>query len=295
MGGGDGSNNTTRSQLEALTGMAFPAYDNVIAYSDATGIYLGYNPNTLDVWVLTARHVSPNNDPIVIGGSSYQWQQRVNLSADLALVRYSHADNLVPALPTVPLAQTLPSNSDPLVMIGIGRNRVQNASNDAFTSDAIPLAPSAFTGYQWAGSRIKRWGTNFIDPTHALGGPDPLLELDFGSYGSLTYSSAFNAPAAGDWLSSTEAIGSLGDSGGGAFFWDGNQWVLSGIFSAVAAFSGQPSGTAAFGNVSLLTDVASYGPSVMAITGNLIPEPSSWLLASAAAASCLAGRRKRSS
>jgi hypothetical protein len=105
----------------------------------------------------------------------------------------------------------------------------------------------------------------------------------------------FDKPTGGQWLASNEAQGSLGDSGGSAFYNSGGQWYLSGIFTAVTGLVGQDSQTSAFGNLSLLTDVASYSSSITsALSGvTLIPEPSTVLLMAIGALALL--RRNRCS
>jgi len=45
-GGGNTASNTTSAQFASEYGFAAPVIDNVIAYSDASGVYLGYNPAT---------------------------------------------------------------------------------------------------------------------------------------------------------------------------------------------------------------------------------------------------------
>ncbi len=273
-GGGNTANNTTRAGLEAAVGTPFPLFDNVFNYSDATGIYLGYNPSTFDVWVISARHVSPSGATITLDSLSYSFQQRIDLSGDIALIRYTRPDNQMPGLSAAPLAQSLPGTANTLVMIGQGKNRVQDASTDANTSDAISI--NGNTGYNWASGNIKRWGTNNQDNNFALNGPgppNPLGTINFGSFTSTGYSATFNQPSPGEWLSTNEAIGSLGDSGGGAFFFDGTDWVLSGIFSAVTRFSDQPDDTSVFGNATLITDINTYREEILGVTGFLIPEP----------------------
>lgn len=294
-GGAGSGGNTTRVPLETAVGRDFPLFDNVIAYSDATGVYLGYNPSTYDVWVLTARHVGPSSAAITLSGNSYTWQQRINLSGDLALVRYTQADNIMPTLSHSPLAASLPDPADDLVMFGIGRERVQAGATTADTPDSITLmaGPPAVEGYQWAATRVRRWGLNNMDEDFIGEAPGfgPLNSISFGSYSSWTYSATFDRPADDGWLASNEAMGSRGDSGGGVFYWDGGQWVLSGIMSAIATYTGQPASTSAFGNATAITDISTYRNEILSFTGALIPEPSAALLL--CIASMLALRRRR--
>lgn len=301
-GGGDNTNNTTRAQLESELSTFFPAYENVISYSDASGVYLGYDPITKDVWVLTARHVTPGGSTIVIDGLTYDRQPDGDgfgylVGGDLRLVRYTRPDQAVPSLPAVKINATIPTGGTSLVMIGSGQNRVENGAANAGTSDAVSLTIG--TGYHWSGTNIERWGTNNIDfefpdsleATGPIGGP--LGTFNMGSYSTVAFHTDFDQPGGGQWLSSNEAQGSLGDSGGGAFYFDGTQWVLAGIFSAVTSFSGQDPSSSAFGAGTLITDVATYSSAIQGVLGGtLVPEPTSAALTGLAFLAFAARRRR---
>lgn len=273
-GGGNTTNNTTRAQLESETGLAFPVYSNVIPYSDSTGIYLGYNPSTSDVWVMSARHVSDNNSPLTIDSLSYDHQQRITLTGDIELNRYSRLDNQVPSLPTINLAQSAPGAGEALVMIGIGQNRTEAAATSPLFSDATSTGVG--TGYHWATPRIERWGTNNVEaefPDNFEGGSPTVGVL--GNYdGGQAFYADFDEPLPGQWTNSNEAIGTLGDSGGGAFTYNGSEYELSGIFSARTTFTGQQADTSAFGNGTIFTDISSSRAEILSFTGTLVPEPS---------------------
>ena len=289
-GGGDNTNNTTRAQLESELSTFFPAYENVISYSDASGVYLGYDPATKDVWVLTARHVSVGGSTIVIDGLTYDRQPDGDgfgylVGGDLRLVRYNRPDQAVPSLPAVKMTTAIPTGGTSLVMIGNGQNRVENGTVNTGTSDAVSLTIG--TGYHWSGTHIERWGTNVIDfefpdsleSTGPIAGP--LGTFNMGAYSTVAFNTDFDQPGAGQWLISNEAQGSLGDSGGGAFYFDGTQWVLAGIFSSVTSFSGQDADSSAFGNRTLITDVFTYRSGIeTALNGaTLVPEPTPAALA----------------
>ncbi len=305
-GGGNTANNTTAAQFQNEYGISFPAFENVIRYSDASGIYLGHNAATKDVWVLTARHISSSatqGNTVTIDGLVYNRQPNgtdglgLLPGGDLRLVRYKREDLAVPTLPAVNISTSIPVAGTSLLMVGYGQNRVQNATSNAFTSDAVSVTVG--TGYNWSGTTTKRWGINQIEAeflnaleTVPVSGTTGTFSL--GPYSTTGYMTDFDQPTSGQWLATNEAQGSLGDSGGSAFYLSGGQWYLSGIFSAVLGFNGQAANTSAFGNLSLLTDVASYSDAIdTAVAGvTLIPEPSSgvlWLLASAA----IVARRRR--
>lgn len=305
-GGGNTTNNTTQAQFESEYGISFPIYDNVIQYSDASGIYLGHNASTKDVWVLTARHITTNGSAgstVVIDGLTYNRQAEgvdgygIQVGGDLRLVRYKRVDLAVPGLQAVAVSTTVPVAGTALMMVGYGQNRTESATLDASTSDAT--STTVGTGYHWSGTNIKRWGVNqieaeFLDilevPT-AVTGTTGTFSL---GYNTIGYMTDFDEPLNGQWLSSNEAQGSVGDSGGSAFYYSGGQWYLSGIFSSVAGFGGQAGNTSAFGNLSLLTDVASYSSAIdAALSGvTLVPEPGTALLIAIGGLALL--RRKRS-
>ncbi len=304
-GGSNTTNNTTQAQFVSEYGISFPIYDNVVQYSDASGIYLGHNASTKDVWVLTARHITTNGSAgstIVIDGLTYNRQAEgidgygVQVGGDLRLVRYKRLDLAVPSLQAVAISTTVPVALTQLMMVGYGQNRTEFATGDASTSDAT--STTVGTGYHWSGTNLKRWGINHIEaeflnalevPT-AVTGTTGTFSM---GYNTIGYMTDFDEPVSGQWLDSNEAQGSLGDSGGSAFYYSGGQWYLSGIFSSIATFGGQAGNTSAFGNLSLLTDVASYSSSInTALSGvTLVPEPSTvWLMAFGAMALL---RRKR--
>jgi hypothetical protein len=306
-GGGNTSNNTTQAQFQSEYPYTFPAYDNVIRYSDASGIYLGYNAANKDVWVLTARHISSSlaqGNTVTIDGLVYNRQPDggdgfgLLPGGDLRLVRYNRADLAVPSLPAVNISTSIPTAGTGLFMVGYGQNRTQNATTGASTSDAVSVTVG--TGYNWSGTTIKRWGTNQIEAEflNALESTVPVAgttgTFSLGPYSTIGYMTDFDQPANGQWLNSNEAQGSLGDSGGSAFYYSGGEWFLSGIFTAVAGFNGQMANTAAFGNLSLLTDVASYSSAINTALGGvtLIPEPASTTLMLLASFAILS-RRKR--
>ncbi len=289
-GGGNTANNTTAAQFQSEHGISFPAYDNVIRYADASGIYLGYNAATKDVWVLTARHVSSSltqGNTVTIDGLIYNRQPEggdgfgLLPGGDLRLVRYSRPDLAVPTLPAVNISTSIPTAGTGLMMVGYGQNRTQNATLNGSSSDAVSVTVG--TGYNWSGATLKRWGTNQIEVEflNSLESTVPVAgttgTFSLGPYSTIGYMTDFDQPRTGQWLNSNEAQGSLGDSGGSAFYYFGGQWYLSGIFAAVVGFDGQAGNTAAFGNLSLLTDVASYSGAInTSLAGvTLVPEPGS--------------------
>lgn len=306
-GGGNTANNTSAAQFQGEYGVPMPVYENVISYSDASGIYLGYDAATKDVWVLTARHVNSSatqGNTVTIDGKVYTRQPGDGdgfgflPGGDLRLVRYRRTDLAVPSLPAVRLSSTVVSPGTALFMAGYGKNRVQDASVSALTSDAVSVTVG--TGYNWSGTNIKRWGVNqveaeFLNALESTGpvtGPTGTISL--GPYSTICYMTDFDAPSSGSWLTSNEAQGSLGDSGGGAFYHFDGQWYLSGIFTSVAGFGGQAANSSAFGNLSLLTDVSSYHTAIQTALNQvtLIPEPEAPFLMLLTSVTWLSRRRR---
>lgn len=296
-GGGNTTNNTTPAQYFTETGTQLPQLDNVILYGgNGSGVYLGYDADTREVWVLTARHIGTNSSAgsaVTIDGLSYD---RVSSGAeyaelvigDLRLVKYKRADNQVPSLGALSLSATIPTASTSLVMAGFGRNRVEHAATSADMNDSTSTGVG--TGYHWDASRIMRWGTNQIED---LGGGSTLTDVNLGlGYTTTTFVTDFDQPSSGQWLSANEAQGSSGDSGGAAFINIDGTWILAGIMSAIGTDAGQDASSAAFGNLTYITDLSTYASDIQnAIGVTLIPEPS-WS-ALLGATGILALRRRR--
>lgn len=305
-GGGNTINNTTQAQLESAAGVPFSMYDNVIAYAGSSGLYLGYNAATSDVWVLTARHITSNatqGSTVTIQGLTYDRQPEgidgfgQLPGGDLRLVRYRRADLAVPSLPAITISSAAPVANTVLAMIGLGQNRTENASVSAITSDAT--STTVGTGYHWTGPNVKRWGSNSIEGEFlnsletgtAVSGTTGTILLS--GVNSVSYMTDFDQPSPSGWLTSNEAQGSVGDSGGSSFFYNGSEWVLSGIFSAVVGFVGQQTNTSAFGNLSIFVDVSSYKSDIDSQIGvTLVPEPGSTAMLLVATVALLNRRRR---
>lgn len=301
-GGGNNTNNTSRAQMESATGTVFNAYENVVRYAGGSAVYLGYNPSTFDVWLITARHNTNPTGNITLDGKSYTFQERVTTAdgddslGDLELLRYKRTDNAVPSLPAVQLSSTTAPSNATMALIGLGQNRVENAATNANVSDASSVG-TGLQGYNWT-STIKRWGLNTMDSEF----PD-LLEsgiptmgrtgtYEVGGVNSVGFTMDFDRPANGQWLTSNEAIGSPGDSGGGVFYFNGSGWELNGLISVINASGSQNANTSAFGNLTIATDIATYRSALLGNTGILVPEPSTALLVLFGSLTLL--RRKRS-
>jgi hypothetical protein len=289
-GGGNNSNNTTSAQMATQLGLADTAfYDNVLPYSDAGSVYLGW-ANTVDgprAYLLSAMHITLSST-MLINAVSYSVTRESISGSDLALLTLTNVDGIMPPLPVVELATTTPSVGADVILAGLGRNRVQDATTDADVSDAVAVPDG--TGYSTTTPQIRRWGTNQTVKFNAVGPPNPTGTVTVAGRPTTSFTTVFDQPAAGDWLTTSEAQAVLGDSGGGVFGFDG---VLYGI---VAAVSGSDVTDAAFGEQSYFADIATYKTAVdTAIGYTLVPEPSTTalLLFGAGAAAFFALRRRR--
>lgn len=279
-GGAGTTNNTTLAQLNSVVATPFTNFGNSIQYSDSSGTYLGYDPATHDVWVLSANHVTataPGSTLLLEGQSYTQVGSRVSIAnSDLALIRYHHASGLTPSMAAVSLAPGTPTVGSAFVMMGWGVDRLQGPSSGASSSDAVGVSGGTGSGYTWrdTSNSMLRWGTNNVSTTltGSFSGPT-LLNAYWGAY--------FDEPAAGQWLSSTEGTLAVRDSGGGAFFLSGGVWYLGGVAYGVDTYGSSPFSSSSSRQGSYFTDIGFYRSAIQAAIGSgvtLVPEPSVGLL-----------------
>ena len=277
-GGAGTTHNTTVGQLNTALGTTFSNFNNVIKYSDSSGVYLGYNPGTKDVWVMSARHVSAtgNGSTLTIDGNLYtqQGSQVIIANSDIVLIKYKNALNLVPSMPSVSLASVAPAINKQIIMLGWGVDRVQGPSTDANTSDAVAVTGGNGSGYVWrsyppASNQFLRWGTNNVDT--------PVQTYNMGGiYTTSAWSADFDQPTAGQWLTSNEASAALLDSGSGAFAFIDGTWQLVGTASGTFASSFvSPFTSGSNYQGTIYTNVSSYHSAITSAIGiTLVPEPS---------------------
>lgn len=276
-GGGNTTNNTTAAQMATQLGLTNTAfYGNVLPYSDAGSIYLGW-ANTVDgprAYLLSAMHITLSST-MLINAVSYTVERQSISGSDVALLMLSNIDGIMPPLPVVNLATSTPSIGTGVIIAGFGRDRVQAAATNANTPDSITLTNG--TGYTTTTPQVLRWGTN--NTIQASGGPpSPVTSVNIGSNATVIFMTQFDSPSTGQWLTSNEAQAVLGDSGGGAFDTNGN---LLGIIAAVTGSSVDP----VFGGRTYFADIATYKTSIdTAIGYTLVPEPSTYALLALAAA-----------
>jgi len=268
-GGGNTSNNTTAAQMAVQLGLGSTAfYNNVLPYSDAGSVYLGW-ANTLDgprAYLLSAMHITLSST-MLINAVSYTVTRQSISGSDVALLTLSNVDGIMPSLPVVDLATATPTIGAGMVMAGFGQNRVQNATTNAAVSDAVSVLDGI--GYSTTSPPIQRWGTNATVSVSTSGPPAPIGNASIGGLLTTVFATDFNQPGTGEWLDSNEAQAVRGDSGGGAFSFDG---TLHGIIVAV---SGTDATDAAFGEKTYFANIATYKTAIdTAIGYTLVPEPS---------------------
>ncbi len=288
---GDGTNNAGEAGLQAILQNdalpVFPYFGNMLRYSDASGIYLGYNANTMEGWVLSAEHITEGTG-VKIGGYTYSFidpqpaNSNVNgtrivsssVNTDLILYKFSvTGSNPVPSLPKVEIIDSAPEVGSLLIMAGRGmRLGAGTGSEDVTapyswgtpgTSDTVPM----------------RWGFNQVE----FGYTDPA--------GAKYLVTDFDAPGLGTGIDGQAA---LGDSGGGAFIFNQGSWKLGGVTYATAdgPDADALANPAGYGDYTFFTNVYAYRSEITALTGTLVPEPSSMLLGGFGVLA-LALRRKR--
>lgn len=297
--GGDGTNQTSDP------GGGLP-WGNAGRVGVGGGIFLGNLAS--GSWVLTATHlldgavVSANGAPgITLGGHFYAGMAgsgvRVLNSDSSPTDLYLYRITSGPSLPTVTLASARPALGTDLRAIGFGGVEAtlkrwtvtinDGASNDVWNETA-DVAASNYVGYTVTGGGTPRWGaTLYRGNANTFDIGTGLTQAITTSFDSITGS----------------ALGVSGDSGGPLFTFEGSQWVLSGIFGALATLSvpdtAPPGGAVATGKVlntlyhlNLSSDIVAYRDFIT--TATAIPEPSAWAgLAGAAALIAAFTRRRR--
>lgn len=262
-----------------------PGFANIGSVKGSSGVYLGNG------WVLTARHVGAGS--FTTGtGTTYQYQDGTahNITGtDLTLFKLT-------ATPSELIALTLSSGSPELgseiVMIGSGRTASSSAPTHYYVDttgknpDDTPKwtwstsdfegSNDAYNGFLTNSNKSVRWGTNTID---GYGFDD----------GGIGYFYATSFDMAGGTAYEAQAVSN--DSGGAAFFFDGEYWYLSGIMVSVGIFPDQPSGpgSAFDGNLTYIVDLSQYAAQI----NSVIPEPTTYALISGLMASGLILRRSR--
>jgi hypothetical protein len=275
IGSGDGSGNT--SAPAGSWGDLGWGYVGMV--NGASGVYLGaYGGGN---WVLTAGHVynDGGNRNFSINGAVYQsvsgsgtniagldlyaYQITVGQGTGLSLLANLSLASASP-VPGNPNSSAL---SDPLSMIGYGRDRATNATywsvnTTNWTWTETNSGSANAVGFQELSSRSKRWGYNYADQVTTVNNAS-MIQTTF-RY-SVNDGTIFSTQAA------------VGDSGGGVFkLLDDGTYELAGVINSVTRFPNQPANTAILNNsLTYSINVASYRSAIL----NSVPEPGEfWLL-----------------
>ncbi len=306
-----GNGNTDGSSLTAAGGPGnplMPGFANVGTSStgNASVTYLGNR------WVLTAGHntIGSSTGPVRFGGVPYTVDDSSitflhnpdNTLADLKLFQIT-TDPGLPAITPDLISSSAPSGRQ--IMIGNGLDRgdqfywnVDMQPNPwQWTQQPEPSnpGPNDFSGFQMSLSHHIRWGENEVLNTGLLTltafdpQNNPLWVNGYSTeFDDTVYTGVTPLPS--------EALVSLGDSGGAVFQLEGGQWKLSGIMVAFAElYSGQPQAPAGipyavFGNESLIADLSVYRDEIISI----VPEPAGLaLLSPVVGVMLLVGLRRR--
>lgn len=236
---------------------AFPYWGNMVRVSDASGVYLGYNPATSHGWVLSANHVT-HPTSITVDGTAYSVVGTQVFTVDGSdLCLYEIGGGPMPTLPVVQLASSPANAGEEVVMIGRGFSTTSTAPytwGTPGTSDANGM----------------HWGVNTVE---------------YNVSGHLF--TDFDTPGGG--VSPFEAQAALGDSGGGMFIDNNGVWELYGI----AHFTSE-AGVANYGDMSGYSRVFPEVSQIQGFTGLLIPEPSCLSLLAISGVALLRRRRQDS-
>jgi hypothetical protein len=246
------SGDTTANTSGSRTGLPL---DHVgIVNNGESGVYLGnYHGKA---WVLTANHSGPGSFELggityhAVTGSTHQLLNPDSTSSDIVLFQIDSD----PGLPPLNLAPTSPTNRAQVHMIGFGQSGQPNRSywidhGGAWipTLAGDPAANRA--GYQWTGIQPgpERWGIGSV----------------VGSTRGINQTRAFCTKFLDQM---NNACGTGGDSGGGVFVRQGNQWQLIGMLDALSGLPNQPAGTSIFnGNINVIADLSQYRAQIVTI------------------------------
>lgn len=227
---GDGTGNTTAPASD-------PGFYRVGSVNGLSGVY------ARNGWVLTANHVGEGAFVLgattyaVIPGSTVRFANPDSTQADLIAFKLATR----PPLADAAIADGPAALNTLVTVVGYGADRGSATSW------------MGVNGWQWSGTRTKRWGTNRIS------GIDQ-TSLDTRAF-QITFDNVSNPPAG-----QHEADVVTGDSGGAAFTGSGSAAKLVGILFAHATFVGQPGYTSLYGNVGLIVDLYAYRDDILAIT-----------------------------
>lgn len=267
--GGDGTQNT--SAPPGITG-----WNNVARVNGSSGVYLGNG------WMLTAAHVGAGTatftDGQVIGASGGTSIRLKNPDDSLTdLVMYQLVSQPT-GLQSLSIGTSSPAIGSTVYMMGYGRNReaaetkwdIDTSTDPDTWTEKTSNGPADAVGYKYGVGNTLRWGANTIDGVQAINAGWGLV---------YTLRTDFDDVAGEGQLA-------VNDSGGAMFLTDG---TLVGILDARATFSGQPSESAVYGNLSYAADLSVYYEQIASV----VPEPGIILSALAVGTIGLSLRRRK--
>lgn len=278
---------------------AQPQFAPVGSYS--TGSLFGSFTLIADSWALTAAHVvdtdkdglvsdeAITNDRLVVGGvtryaaevivptgvgGNRGWTGNINDGFDIALVRLNQP------VTTITPARIYTSFQE------LGKT---------ITSVGFGQSGTGTTGAT-TGSGTKRAGDNVVD--RLLTFPNGLTGLRWDFDEPATRVSPNNSGSTVPL--DLEYLIAPGDSGGGSFIFEDDQWWLAGVHSGtydLYAYPGAADNTSTYGDAALITRVAAYQDFIFSNIPEMaatvaVPEPTH--LATLTMAGLLAARRRRS-
>ncbi|MFT4177468.1 MAG: PEP-CTERM sorting domain-containing protein [Luteolibacter sp.] len=198
----------------------FPYWQNLVTVSNASGVYLGYNPTTQSGWVLSAKHINPLAATVTVAGTAYTVIDTRDIgSTDLRLYQIDLTGPIA-GVQDIVFASQAATVGEFVLMTGRGYSSATSSP------------------YTWGSPGAMSWGTNVIEGFQTSGG-NPYILTDFDASGATDY----------------EGQGATGDSGGGLFIYRNGIWELVGIGYGVSR-----NGEARYGDVTAYSDVyASLG------------------------------------
>jgi hypothetical protein len=117
----------------------------------------------------------------------------------------------------------------------------------------------AYAGFTWSASNFKGRGNNKVN----AGG---VTTINAGAGDISVFATDFSAAA----QTSNEAQASTGDSGGGVFHLNGNQWELAGMLNAIGVLPNQSANTSVYGDYTYCGDIATYRSQILALMASTL-------------------------
>lgn len=230
---GDGTGNTKAPTPD-------PGWRNIGVANGLTVTYLG------EGWVLSAAHVGEKTVAVdggvypPVAGSQVVLRHAGDVESDVELFRIDpYPKQLLP----LPVRKTAIAMSEPVLMVGNGRNRGEPIH---WKNQRV------HDGYAFGEGKGMRWGTNIVSGA----------EIDLVAMGKTTRSIYTDFTPAG---TRHEAHATAGDSGGPVFTRAGSRWELAGVIFATNGFAGQPPTSVIYGNRTYASDLSYYRDQIVEV------------------------------